>query len=190
MNHLLIYTHLNPGSFTKAVSDEVTKTVEAEGHDVKTIDLYQDKFNPVLEFIDIEHMFMGKEAPADVKKYQEMISWADKLVFVYPLWWGQMPAMLKGFIDRVFTNGYAFVYTETGADGLLKGKTAHTFLNSGGSNEMLEMSGMQSAITKIHSDSIFGFCGMEAKITFFGNVASGTDEERKAYLSSVKGHLA
>ncbi len=190
MKHLLIYTHLNPNSFTKAVSDEVEKVLQEKGEEVKTINLYEEKFNPVLEFPDIEHMFMGKEATADVKKYQELISWADNLIFVYPVWWQQMPAMLKGFIDRVFSNGYAFAYNETGVEGLLKGKTAHLFINTGNRSEVLEQIGMHTALKKVNEEGIFGFCGMTAKTTFFGNIAMGSDDERKEYLESIKGHLA
>lgn len=189
MKQLIIYTHLNPKSFTKAVSNEVEKVLKEKGDEVKTIDLYQDKFNPVLEFPDIEHMFMGKEATADVKKYQELVSWADNLVFVYPLWWSQMPAMLKGFIDRVFSNGYAYVYTETGVDGLLKGKTANLFINTGNPSDYLDQIGMHAALKKVNEDGIFGFCGITAKTTFFGSIAMGTDEDRKAYLESIKNAL-
>ncbi len=189
MKHLLIYTHLNPQSFSKAVADEAEKVLLDKGNEVKVIDLYADNFNPVLAFPDIEHMFMGKEATDDVKKYQEMVTWADNLIFVYPIWWEHMPAMLKGFIDRVFSNGYAYAYTETGVDGLLKGKTAHQFINTGNPSEVLEQMGMHDAIKKVSEVGIFGFCGMTAKTTFFGNIAMGTDEHRKAYLASIEAIL-
>lgn len=186
MKHLIIYTHLNPNSFTKAITDEVQIVMKNRGNEVKVIDLYGDKFNPVLEFPDIEHMFMGKEATADVKKYQALVSWADNLIFVYPLWWAQMPAMLKGFIDRVFSNGYAFAYTQSGAEGLLKGKTAHLFINTGNTDEYLETVGIHAAVKKVNEVGVLGFCGIDAKTTFFGNIAMGTDEERKGYLASIK----
>jgi len=185
MNHLIIYSHLNPMSFTKAIVDKVEKVAKAKGEAVKIIDLYGEKFNPVLEFPDIESMFMGKETPKDVKEYQDMVTWADHLTIVYPLWWGQMPAMLKGFIDRVFASGYAFEYTEKGPEGLLKGKTAQLFISTGTPSEYYEQSGMLTAQKRINNAGIFGFCAIETNITFFGNVAMGTDEERKAYLESI-----
>ncbi|NOR86996.1 MAG: flavodoxin family protein, partial [Bacteroidales bacterium] len=67
MNHLIIYSHLNPMSFTKAIVDQVEKVAKQNGDEVKIIDLYGEKFNPVLAFPDIESMFMGKETPIDVK---------------------------------------------------------------------------------------------------------------------------
>lgn len=185
MNHLIIYSHLNPGSFTKAIVDQVEKVAIEKGDDLKIIDLYGEKFNPVLEFPDIEHMFMGKDAPTDVKKYQEMVSWADHLTIVYPLWWGQMPAMLKGFIDRVFANGYAFSYGDNGPGGLLTGKTAQLYISTGSPDDYYEQTGMYNAQKRINDEGVFGFCGIDTDITFFGNVAMGTDELRKGYLESI-----
>ncbi len=186
MKHLVIYSHLNPDSFTKAIVDKVEQVSREKGDDLKIIDLYGDKFNPVLDFSDIEHMFMGKDAPSDVKRYQEMVTWADHLTIVYPLWWGQMPAMLKGFVDRVFANGYAFLYTENGPEGLLKGKTAQLYINTGTPDEYYEQSGMHSAQKRINDEGVFGFCGIDTNITFFGNISMGTDELRKGYLESIK----
>jgi len=131
-------------------------------------------------------MFMGKEAPGDVKKYQELVTWADHLTVVYPLWWAQMPAMLKGFIDRVFSNGYAFEYGESGPKGLLEGKTAKLFICTGNPGDYYEESGMYNAQRRINDVGVFGFCGIDTKMTFFGNVAMGTDEQREGYLKSIK----
>ncbi len=189
MKHLIIYSHLNPASFTKAIVDEIETIAKARGDEIKTIDLYGEKFNPVLEFPDIEHMFMGKEAPEDVSKYQELVSWADHLTVVYPMWWGQMPAMLKGFIDRVFANGYAFSYTEKGPEGLLQGKSAHLYICTGNPDDYYEQSGMHSAQERINDGGVFGFCGIEPEITFFGDGAMGSDELRKGYLKSIKDSL-
>ncbi len=186
MKHLIIFTHLNPNSFTKAVTDEVEKVSSEKGHKIKTIDLYADKFNPVLEFPDIQYSFMNGEAPDDVKAYQQQIEWADHLTFVYPLWWGHMPAMLKGFIDRIFSKGFAYTYDENGPKGLLEGKTVHQFINTGNPNEVLRDSGLHEAINKVQQDGIFSFCGMQADTTFFGNITMGTDQERKDYLNSIK----
>jgi len=186
MKHLIIYSHLNPNSFTKAIVDKVEKVAQENGDEIKIIDLYGDGFNPILEFPDIEHMFMGKEAPSDVAKYQELVSWADHFTFVYPLWWAQMPAILKGFIDRVFSNGFAFAYGEDGMPiGLLKGKTAKLYVSTGNTDEYYSESGMHSAQKRTIDEGVFGFCGIEASSIFFGNVAMGTYELRKGYLESI-----
>ena len=102
-----------------------------------------------------------------------------------PLWWAQMPAMLKGFVDRVFANGYAYSYGENGPEGLLQGKTAQLYICTGNPGEYYEESGMYDAQRRVNDVGIFGFCGIKSKSTFFGNVAMGTDELRKGYLDSV-----
>ncbi len=186
MKQLIIYSHLNPASFTKAIVDRVEKVTTEKGDDVKIIDLYGDNFNPVLNVADTEYMFMGKNAPEDIKNYQDMITWADNITFVYPLWWSQMPAMLKGFIDRVMANGFAFEYTEKGPRGLLTGKTAQLYISTGAPNDYYEKVGMLDAQRKIYDEGIFAFCGIKSNTTFFGDVAQGTDELRKGYLDSIK----
>jgi len=186
MQHLIIYSHLNPTSFTKAIVDEVEKNAIASGDEVKIIDLYGDQFNPVLGMPDIAHQFMGQTMPDDVKKYQDMITWADHLTVVYPMWWGQMPAMLKGFIDRVFSYGFAFSISENGAQALLKGKTASVFVNTNTPTAVYEATQMNTAQRRIIDGGIFGFCGIDTEITFLGQVSSGSDELRKGYLEAIK----
>ena len=83
-------------------------------------------------------------------------------------------------------NGYAFLYTENGPEGLLKGKTAQLYINTGTPDEYYEQSGMHSAQKRINDEGVFGFCGIDTNITFFGNISMGTDELRKGYLESIK----
>ncbi|WP_196888821.1 NAD(P)H-dependent oxidoreductase [Aureivirga sp. CE67] len=186
MKHLIVYTHFNPESFTKSVVTEIERVNLENGHDVIVIDLYKDGFNPVLDQKDIGYMYQGEPVPEEIQKYHDLINWADHISFVYPLWWAQMPAILKGFIDRVFSNGYAFTYDENGAVGLLTGKKVNVFINTGAPNEYYTEIGMHKSLEQTNNDGIFEFCGMESKTVFFGNVAMGTDEERKAYLESIK----
>jgi len=96
-----------------------------------------------------------------------------------------MPAMLKGFIDRAFTNGYAYMYDGNGPKGLFVGKSVQLIINTGNPNEILEESGLGAAVKHVNEIGVFKFSGMNAKTTFFGNVSMGTDSERKAYLDSV-----
>ena len=186
MKHLIIYSHLNPASFTRAIVDEVERKSKENGHEVKIIDLYNEQFNPILGMPDIEYMFMGKEMPNDIQQYQELITWADHLTIVYPMWWAQMPAILKGFIDRVFSHGFAFQLTENGPIGLLKGKTAHVFINTNTPTAIYEETLMNKAQIRVIEEGVFEFCGIKTQTTFFGNVVSGTDELRKSYLATIK----
>jgi NAD(P)H dehydrogenase (quinone) len=185
MKHLIIYSHLNSASFTKAVVDKVVEKSEAKGDETKIIDLYGESFQAILGMSDIESMFMGKETPIDVKKYQDMITWAEHITVVYPMWWGQMPAILKGFFDRVFANGFAYNYGVQGPEGLLGGRTAHLYILTGTPNEYYKENGMHDAQEHVISKGVFGFCNIDAKITFFGNIAMGDDALRKSYLERI-----
>lgn len=186
MKNLIIYTHLNPASFTKAIVDEVEKKAIARGEEVKIIDLYAEKFNPILDMPDVEHLLMGGIIPEDTKKYQELITWADHLTIVYPMWWAQMPAILKGFIDRVFLHGYAFNFTENGPVGLLVNKTAQVYISTNTPAAVYEETGMNKAQLRIIEQGIFEFCGLKTQTTIFADVKEGTDEMRKGYLKTIK----
>lgn len=85
--------------------------------------MYEESFDPVLRF-DQEHLRRDLAQDLETAKYREMLKWADFLIFIYPIWWSGMPALLKGFIDRVFANGFAYKYKGTRPVGLLKNKQA------------------------------------------------------------------
>lgn len=185
MKQLIIYSHLNPKSFTKAIAEKVEENAKIKGDEIKVIDLYSDGFNPVLGMPDVAHQFMGQVIPEDIKKYQEMVSWADHITVVYPMWWAQMPAILKGFIDRVFSYGFAFSISPNGVEQLLKGKTAHVYINTNTPSEIYEQTKMHEAQNRVINEGIFGFCGIKTEVTFFGSVVNGTDELRKGYLETI-----
>lgn len=186
MKHLIIFSHLNPKSFTKAIVTEVAAVAKDNGHDVRMIDLYGEGFNPILGMPDVAHQFMGNEIPDDVRRYQELITWADHLTVIYPMWWGQMPAILKGFIDRVFTHGFAYRVTPTGTVGLLKGRTAQVFINTGTENTIYRESKMHEAQIRVINKAVFEYVGFKTNTTFFGHVSRGTDELRKGYLEEIR----
>ncbi|GLF81425.1 MULTISPECIES: NAD(P)H-dependent oxidoreductase [Bacillus] len=122
----IIYTHPHHNSLNGAFLKEIVRGSEENPivQEVKIIDLYQEKFNPVLVFNE-EKKRRDMHKDPDIRVYQDKIKWADKIVFVYPIWWGRPPAMLLGFIDRMFAANFA--YRQTGGllpEGLLKGKSA------------------------------------------------------------------
>lgn len=126
MNLLVIYTHPNHQSLSYAFLQEVLRggqendKIEA----IKTLDLYGEGFNPVLVFNEHKRRRDMHKDPA-FAEYREQLLWADKIVFIYPIWWGRPPAMLLGYIDQMFSSGFA--YKDDGKmlpEGLLKGKSA------------------------------------------------------------------
>lgn len=107
MKVLCVLAHPNPKSFNAAIADSIQKQLYANGVEVKFKDLYRTDFDPRLTVEDFGHIFSGS-MPDDIKKEQEEVLWADRMVFVYPIWWLDRPALLKGWIDRVMAYGFAY----------------------------------------------------------------------------------
>lgn len=105
MHLLLIYANPSSRSLSSSLKERFLRGAEKAGHHVKMIDLYTEKFDPVLSEAEAK----GKIGSAS-KNHQIMIRWADYLVFVFPIWWFRAPAILEGWIDKVFTSGFAFKY--------------------------------------------------------------------------------
>ena len=124
MKILIIYTYPNHESLNGNILDSFQQNISSK-HAVRILDLYQENFNPVLYF-DKEHRRRDLQYSVETKSYREAITWSDHIVFLFPIWWCGMPAILKGFIDRVFAQNFAFSYPnkKTNPNKLFKGKTA------------------------------------------------------------------
>ncbi len=125
------------------------------GHQVELLELNQLKFDPVL------HHGYRQEQPLepDLAAAQRAIKAADHLVFVYPVWWENMPALLKGFIDRVFLPGFAFRYTKGLLEQLLKGKSARLIVTMDGP-DLYDRLVMRRISTKVLERAVLRFCGV------------------------------
>ena len=121
MKHFIVYAHPNTKSFCRAIVDKILDVLEMNGEEATVSNLYEMEFNPVLGHRDFEAIAQGTTLQ-DVEDEQRLIEWADQITFIYPIWWTGMPAIMKGYIDRVFTYDFAYRMTEHGAEGLLSGK--------------------------------------------------------------------
>ena len=120
---LVILGHPQSESLCGALSRQYIEGARSAGHDVHLLDLGALKFDPILR----QGYGEVQTFEPDLEQAQREILWAEHLVFVYPTWWGGLPALLKGFIDRCFLPGFAFKYHENDPfwDRLLKGRSAH-----------------------------------------------------------------
>lgn len=127
MNVLIVYAHPNrTGSLSGAFLQKVLEGLDANGGELvyEVLDLYAEAFDPVLVFNqDKRRRDMHKDP--ELEKYRRQIIWADQIVMVYPIWWGRPPAMLLGYIDKMFASNFAY-RDKKGLlpEGLLKGKSA------------------------------------------------------------------
>jgi putative NADPH-quinone reductase len=104
---LVIHCHPSEDSFVAAVRDRVTDALTAAGADVRLTDLYADGFDPLFGADERErHLSPGTDP--SIASYADDLRWCDMLVLVYPTWWAGQPAMLKGWIDRIWAQGVAW----------------------------------------------------------------------------------
>lgn len=115
----LLLAHPSARSFNHAILTAITDALTGLGRDYQVIDLYADGFNPVMSASELgsDHSDLSKEPDPLAERYVEMLQRTTQMVIIFPVWWGMMPAMLKGFFDRAFA--YGRVYDIDAATGAL-----------------------------------------------------------------------
>lgn len=200
MKVFYIYAHPEPKSFNAALRDTALAVLQEKGHEVRLSDLYAMKFNPVLtasdfpepkspEFFNafleaIRASKTGAFAP-DIKEEMEKVKWADLIIFQFPIYFTYMPAIMKGWIDRVLAPGFGFnPITNSAYDtGLLKGKSAMLIATAGSSKEMYSEGGAHGDLRKYQESithCIFEFMGMKVLPSHIIYEASSMSRERGA----------
>jgi len=184
MNVLIINGHPRKDSLSEALVNAYSEGARAAGVNLTKLTLYDLAFN-----LNVTHFSPRKQLmePA-IKQAQELISWADHVVFVYPTWWGTIPALLKGFIDRVFTAGFAFEDIEggTGYAPLLRGKSAQLITTMDTPLWVYKWI-YRSLGHNTMRKAILEFCGFNlARTLSFGPVKDSDQAQRQAWLAKVK----
>jgi NAD(P)H dehydrogenase (quinone) len=186
MNNLIIYVHPNPASFNHAIMDAYALELIASGHEVRIRDLYSLGFNPVITLSDYDMIDRG-DPPEDIAQEQDHIKWANIISFISPIFWAGMPALLKGYVDKVFSLGFAYSFQGDRPKGLLRGKKAVILNTTGGSLMYHRKSGMLDSIRTTIDGGIFRFCGIEVlQHRFFMGVPIATLAERELMLAEVR----
>jgi NAD(P)H dehydrogenase (quinone) len=167
MNMLIIYTHPNHKSLSYSFLQEVIQgsRENAAIKEIKVLDLYEEQFNPVLVFNENKRR---RDMHADplLVKYRDQLTWADKIVLVYPIWWGRPPAMLMGYIDQMFASGFA--YKDNGGmlpEGLLKGKSVVCISSMKGPT-LYPLYWLYNAHKVLMRKALFNYVGIK-KVKFF-----------------------
>jgi putative NADPH-quinone reductase len=184
MNKILIINgHPNKDSFNFALAGAYKKGALEAGAEVKEIIIRELQFNPNLQ----SGYQKRTELEPDLIEAWEKIKWADHLVWVHPVWWGGLPAITKGFIDRVFLPGFAFQYRENSVwwDKLLKSKTAHIITTLDQPSWYYKLMFSQPSVNQLKKSTL-EFCGVKpVKVTFFGPIKSANEGIRKKWLDKV-----
>lgn len=183
-NILIINCHPNKDSFNFAIAEAYKNGALQNGTNVKEIVIADLQFNPSLQF----GYQKRTELEPDLLDAWEKIQWANHLVWVCPVWWGGLPAIAKGFIDRLFLPGFAFQYRENSVwwDKLLKGKTAHIITTLDQPSWYYWFAYGRPSINQLKKATL-EFCGIKpVKVSYFGVIKTATDEARKKWLIEIE----
>jgi putative NADPH-quinone reductase len=184
----VILAHPNDQSFNHAIAQAAVAEQTRTGHRVRFYDLYAEKFDPVLPANEI---LKESPLPSDVALHYREISCTDGIIIIHPNWWGQLPAILKGWIDRVIRPGvaYQFVDGDQGEGipvGLLKAKVALVFNTSNTSTEC-ETKLFGDPLETLWKSCVWGLCGVAATYReMFNVVVTSTAQQRREWLEKVK----
>ena len=188
MNISLILAHPNPASFNHAIAAAAHEALTQQGHTVFFHDLYAEQFPALLPH---EEFSKDADVPPDIQRYCDELTASDGIIIVHPNWWGQPPAVLKGWIDRVIRPcvAYRFVDGDNGEGipkGLLRAKAALVF-NTGNTPLEREMAVFGDPLETLWKKCIFEFCGVQNVYRrLFLVVVTSTPEMRQAWLNEVR----
>lgn len=188
MQVFVILAHPHKGSFNHAIASAVVEQLRQNGHTVRFHDLEEEKFDPILPAAEVPK---GATLPPAIATHCAEIAEAEGIVIIHPNWWGQPPAILKGWIDRVLRPGVAYEFLEGDSgegvpQGLLKAGAAVVFNTSNTAAER-EQRVFGDPLENIWKNCIFGLCGnMEFHRTMFSILVTSTEEQRRAWLGEVK----
>ncbi|WP_246369336.1 NAD(P)H-dependent oxidoreductase [Listeria rustica] len=182
MNVLIIYTYPNHEGLNYAIKKTVEKELGKQNI-VKEIDLYKEEFDPVLRF-DSMNKRRDLHKDAGTKEYRDHVLWADFLIFIYPIWWSSTPAILKGFIDKVFAKDFAYKYKGIRPIGLLKGKQA--WIINTHDTPAVYANFIQKDYGRILSKQILKMCGVSTyKHTSLSYVKGSNEGKINKFLQKV-----
>ncbi|MBL1220233.1 NAD(P)H-dependent oxidoreductase [Chryseobacterium sp. L7] len=180
----IINGHPNKDSFNFGIAKAYKDGALQVGNEVKEITIADLNFDPVLHFGYQKRM----ELEPDLLKAWEIIQWADHLVWIHPVWWGGMPAPMKGFLDRLFLPGFAYRYRENSIwwDKLLKGKTAHIITTLDQPGWYYRLFYGRPSVNQLRKSTL-EFCGVKpVKVTYIGIIRNSTEAQREKWLQKVK----
>ena len=187
MRALLVYCHPDPQSYTAAVRDVVLERLQAAGAEVRLLDLYARDFAPVLSRAEWQVYEDTAENVKPVAGDVEALRWCDCLIFVYPTWWYGVPAVLKGWLDRVLLPGVAFELPENGPiePGLTHVNRLAAFTTCGASRWLTWLVGAPGKRTLLRG--VRYLCAKRCKTAFVAHYAmdKSTPESRAAHLIRV-----
>ncbi|WP_287030664.1 NAD(P)H-dependent oxidoreductase [Pseudomonas sp. UBA6310] len=181
---LMIFGTPKAASFCHALGETYANAARSKGHAVRVLALGELQFDPILHD-GYEH---SQTLEPDLLEAQREIHWAEHLVFVYPVWWGGVPALLKGFLDRVFLPGFAFKFRGRlqAWDKLLTGRSADLLVTLDTPSWYFRwVYGAPAHRQMVRT--VLGFCGIKTRrLNEFSPIRTSTEEQRQTWLRKAE----
>ncbi len=191
MKALIVYAHPNPASFNAGILKTIQEEPARNAIEYKLRNLYELQFDPVFSGVELDAVFSGQGSLEDVQYEQSLITQSEILILVYPIWWFGPPAILKGYIDRVFTHGFSFVYGSEGVTPMMKGKKAFVVQTGGNTPEAYAAYGLTD--TDVPKNTMekgtLQFMGFKTSTQTLLAVQQISEQERTKMLNSVQENL-
>lgn len=185
MKVLIISANPAEKSYNLGITDAIQSALQLSNVEVVVRDLYRIDFDPILTQTELKASYQNQIDPT-IAKEQKYLNDADICIWVYPLWWGSMPAIMRGYIDRVFSYGFAYTNKDGESVGLLGGKRNFIIHTIGNTLDKYELNGMTAAVETITNEGIFKFCGSSVEKFFhIFSVYDLTDAKRNQIIDDI-----
>ncbi len=187
MRILLVLAHPDPSSFNHAVAKALSEGLKDAGHEVDLLDLHAEGFRPEMTAGDLRVAEGGTPDPA-VRAHQERVRAASGLAFVFPVYWFGPPALMKGFIDRVLFQDFAFRFLPGGrVEGLLRHGKALVLCTAGASSLLYRTFGFHRPMKRVLVDWTLKMCGVKTvKLEIFHGLTEASEERRRGFLRRAR----
>jgi NAD(P)H dehydrogenase (quinone) len=190
MKTTIVLAHPWHGSFNKAILDVVEKEMKNKNKDTVLIDLNKDQFNPVMQEAELALFSKGQYLDEQVKKYQTILTDSDELIFIFPVWWYNLPAILKGFLDKVILKSFAYQEAKAGIKGLLTQIKQATVITTSQAPTWYLKYVMGNPIKNAFiKGTLHGIGIKNVKWFHHGNATSGTDKARNSFLIKIENYF-
>ncbi|MGL6196231.1 MAG: NAD(P)H-dependent oxidoreductase [Thermoguttaceae bacterium] len=184
MKYVIILGHQKKGSFNHAIAETVCETLKELGHEPIFHDLYAENFDPVLQDPEITMDF--ELVPEQIKTFCNEVKESQGMIFIHPNWWSSPPAILQGWIERVFRQNFGYHFTEAGPVPHLTDKIVQVFSTSNTPHDV-EVNVYKDPIENYWKVIVFGLCGCKSfERENFGPIILSDVEQRHKWLSEVK----
>lgn len=189
MKAIILFAHPNPASFNAGILKEVLELLKADSVEVTLRNLYEMDFNPRFSGAELGSVFGGNGSFEDVLQEQSLLRASDLVIAIYPIWWFGPPAILKGYIERVFTHGFSFLYEPEGVTPLMKGKKAFVVQTGGNSPEAYANYGLTDVPQNTIEKGTFQFMGFDTRVHTLLSVQQVSAETRAQMLHEIRHSL-